>query len=90
MRYILLFLLIATLVMVFVFADQFPRALARYPRLQEANWVVREWMGLETSRSPRPSEGPLRETDRILRKETSGKKEEKEPDLADYYDEWSR
>lgn len=91
MRYTFLFLLIATLVLAFVFADQFPRTLARYPGLQEANRVLRDWLGMDIGRSSRSSEGTLQETDRILRKEASGKKQEtKKPDLTDYYDDPSR
>jgi hypothetical protein len=86
MRYILLFIVIASAVMVFVFADHFPRILAHYPTLQEANWTVREWLGMDTPRSSRVSERKLKETDRILREESSKKKGAAEGGLSEYHE----
>jgi hypothetical protein len=86
MRYILLFLIIATVVMVFVFADQFPRFLAHYPMLQEANWTVREWMGMDTPRPSRLSDRKLQETDRILREQSSKKRGPTKLDLSEYHE----
>jgi len=86
MRYVLLFLLIASLVMVFVFADHFPGLLARYPRLQELSGTLRGWLDIENGSSSGLSEQKLKETDLILRKETSTKRPETEPDLPEYHD----
>jgi hypothetical protein len=86
MRYILIFVLVATAIMVFIFADHFPRVLAHYPILQEANWTVRAWLGMDSPRSSSMSERKLRETEKILQKESPKEKEVSEEDLAEYYD----
>ena len=86
MRYILLFVLIASAVMVFILADQFPRVLAHYPTLQEANWTVREWLGMDTPRASGFSERNLEETDRILREESSKKTGATEGGLSEYHE----
>jgi hypothetical protein len=86
MRYIVLFVLIASAVMVFILADHFPRVLAHYPVLQEANWTVREWLGMDTPRASDVSERNLEETDRILRQESSKKTGAIEGGLSEYHE----
>ena len=86
MRYILLFVLIASAITVFILADYFPRLLEHYPMLQEANWTVREWLGMETPRSSGLSEQNLEEADRILREESSKKTGAIERGLSDYHE----
>jgi hypothetical protein len=84
MRYVLVFVLVASVVMAFIFADQFPGVLADYPRLQEANWTVRSWLGMESSGISRLSERELKKTEQILRQESSAKKEAAKQDLREY------
>ena len=86
MRYVLIFVVIAAVIMVFLLSDMFPGFLAHHPGLQEANWTVREWMGLDTPRSPGLSERHLKETDKILRQESSAKKKVTDEDLEEYYE----
>jgi hypothetical protein len=86
MRYVLIFVIIASVIMTLLLSDMFPGFLAHHPRLQEANWTVRELLGLDTPRSPRLSERHLKETDRMLRQESSAKKEVTEEDLGEYYE----
>ena len=86
MRYVLIFVIIASVVMILLLSDMFPGLLAHHPRLQEANWTVREWVGLDTPRSPRLSEGHLKETDKMLRQESSAKKEVTEEDLGEWHE----
>ncbi len=86
MRYVLVFLLVATVVMAFIFADQFPGFLSHYPRLQEANWTVRGWLGMESPRSSGLSEGNLKETERILRKQVPDRDEITGQGLQDYHE----
>ena len=86
MRYVLIFILIASLVMVFIFADHFPRFLAHYPRLQEMNWTFREWLGMDSPRSFSLSERKIKETEKILRKESPANEGVTEEDLAEYYE----
>jgi len=86
MRYVLVFLLVATVIMAFIFADQFPGLLSHYPRLQEANWTVRGWLGMERSRSSPLSEQDLKETERILRKQVPAKNEMTGQDLQEYHE----
>lgn len=84
MRYVLLFILVASVLMAFILADHFPGFLAHYPRLREANWTVRSWLGMESPRSSRLSERGLKETDRILRQESAARKEVTADDLGEY------
>ena len=84
MRYVLVFVLVASVVMAFIFADQFPGVLAPYPRLQEANWTVRSWLGMADPGSSRLLERELKETEQILRQESSARKEVSEQDLREY------
>lgn len=86
MRYVLIFLLVATVVMAFIFADYFPGFLARYPRLQEANWTVRSWLGMDSPRSSSLSEQGLRETERILRRQAPAKGAISGQDLEEYHE----
>jgi hypothetical protein len=86
MRYVLIFVIIAAVIMVAFLSDMFPGFLAHHPRLQEVNWTVREWVGLDTPRSPGLSERHLKETERILRQESSTKKEVTDEDLKEYYE----
>jgi hypothetical protein len=86
MRYVAIFVIIATVVMILLLSDMFPGFLAHHPRLQEANWTVREWVGMDTSRSHHLSERHLRETDKILRQESSAKKEVTDEDLEEYHE----
>jgi len=86
MRYVLIFVIIASVVMILLLSDMFPGFLAHHPRLQEANWTVREWVGLDTPRSPSLSERHLKETDKMLRQESSAKKEVTEEDLGEYHE----
>jgi hypothetical protein len=84
MRYVLIFILVASIVMAFILADHFPGFLSHYPRLQEANWAVRAWLGMESPRSSRLSDRKLQETERILRKESAEKGQITEKDLKEY------
>jgi hypothetical protein len=84
MRYVLIFILMATVVMAFIFADTFPGLLARYPRLQEANRTVRAWLGMESPYASGLSEEGLIETDRILRRHAPSKDPVNEQDLQEY------
>ena len=84
MRYVLIFILVASAVMVFIFADHFPGFLSHYPRLQEANWTVRSWLGMESPHSSRLSERKLKETEKILRRESQAREEVTEHDLGVY------
>ena len=84
MRYVLVFVLVASVVMAFIFADHFPGFLSHYPRLQEANWTVRSWLGMESPHSSSLSERKLKETDRILRQEGTARKKVTEQDLGEY------
>jgi hypothetical protein len=84
MRYVLVFIVVASILMAFILADQFPGFLAHYPRLQEANWTVRSWIGMDSPHSSRLSEKELKETDRILRRESSSRKEVKVKKLGEY------
>ena len=86
MRYVLIFVVIVCAVMVFIFSYHFPGFLSHYPRLQEANWTVREWLGMYTPRSGSLSEKHMEETDQILRKESSTNREVTEDDLGEYYE----
>jgi hypothetical protein len=86
MRYVLIFIIISAVIMVFLLSDMFPGFLAHHPRLQEANWTVRELLRMDTPRSPHLSERHLRETDKILRQESSAKKEVTDEDLGEYYE----
>ena len=86
MRYVIVFVLMASAVMAFILADQFPGFLAHYPRLQEANWTVRSWLGMESPVSSRLSERKLKETDQILRQESQEKEEVTEQDLREYWE----
>ena len=86
MRYILIFLIVASIVMIFIFADYFPRFLAHYPRLQEANWTVRAWLGMESPHSSRISERKMRETEQILKEQSAAKKQVTDEDLAEYHE----
>ena len=86
MRYVLVFVLVASIVMAFIFADHFPELLADYPRLEEANRTVRSWLGMENPASSRLSERKLRETEQILRKESSSRQRVSEEDLKEYYE----
>ena len=86
MRYVLVFVLIASVVMAFILADHFPGFLAQYPRLEEANWTVRSWLGMANPGSSRLSERKLRETEQILRKESPARKEVTEQDLREYWE----
>ena len=86
MRYVLIFVIVSAVIMVFLLSDLFPGFLAHHPVLQEANWTVREWMGLDTPRSPGLSERHLKETDKILRQESSAKKKVTDEDLEEYYE----
>ena len=86
MRYVLIFVLVASIVMAFLFADQFPGLLADYPGLQEANRTVRSWLGLANSSSSHLSERKMRETEQIFRQESRPKKEVTEEDLGEYYE----
>lgn len=84
MRYVLVLVLVASVVMAFILADQFPGVLAQYPRLQEANWTVRSWLGMPSPGSSLLSEGELKEAERILRQESPEEKEVTEQDLKEY------
>jgi hypothetical protein len=84
MRYVLVFILVASAVMAFIFADHFPGFLSHYPRLQQANWTVRSWLGMPSPRTSRMSDRKLRETERILRQESQAKKEVTQQDLKEY------
>ena len=84
MRYVLVLVLVASVMMAFIFADQFPGFLAHYPRLQEANWTVRSWLGMRNPGSSRLSERKWEETEQILRQESPAKKEVTEQDLREY------
>lgn len=84
MRYVIIFVIVATAVMTFIFADHFPGFLAHYPRLQEANWTVRAWMGMDSPHSSRLTEKKLQETDQILRQASPTKGEVTEKDLEEY------
>ncbi len=84
MRYVLVFVLVASVVMTFIFADHFPGFLAVYHRLQEANWTVRSWVGMASPRSSQLSERKLKETEQILREESPAKKKVTEQDLEEY------
>ena len=84
MRYVLIFILVASAVMVFIFADHFPGFLSHYPRLQEANWTVRSWLGMTSPYSSRLSDRKLRETEQILRQESPERKGVTEQDLGEY------
>ena len=84
MRYVLVFVLVASVVMAFIFADQFPGFFAKYPRLQEANWTVRSWVGMTSPRSSSLSERKLKETEQILRQESPSTREVTEQDLREY------
>ena len=84
MRYVFLFILIASLIMVFIFADHFPRFLAHYPRLQEMNWTIRAWLGMDSPRPYSLSERKIKETEKILQKESPPKQAVAEEDLAEY------
>ena len=86
MRYVVIFVIIASVVMILLLSDMFPGFLAHHPRLQEANWTVREWLGMDTPRSLHISETHLKETDKILRRESSAEKEVTEEDLEEYYE----
>ena len=86
MRYVLIFVIVSAVIMVFLLSDMFPGFLAHHPELQEANWTVREWLGLDTPRGPHLSERHLKETDKILRQESSAKKEVTDKDLEEYYE----
>ena len=86
MRYALVFVLVATAMMAFIFADHFPGFLSHYPRLQEANWTVRDWLGMDSPRSSPLSEQNLRETERILRKQVPAKHEIDGQDLQEYHE----
>jgi hypothetical protein len=52
--------------------------------LEEANWTVRSWLGMESPGPSRLSDRKLRETEQILRKESPGRKEVTEQDLGEY------
>jgi hypothetical protein len=84
MRYVLVLVLMASVVMAFILADQFPGVLAQYPRLQEANWTVRSWLGMASPGSSLLLERELKETERILRQESPKEKEVTEQDLKEY------
>lgn len=84
MRYVLIFILVATVVMAFILADTFPGLLARYPRLQEANWTLRAWLGVESPHDSGLSEKGWIETEQILRGHASEKAAVKEKDLQEY------
>ena len=88
MRYVLVLVLVlmASVVMAFILADQFPGFLAHYPRLQEANWTVRAWLGMESPRSSRLSERELKETEQILRQESPARQEVTAQDLGEYWE----
>ena len=86
MRYVLFFILVASVVMAFILADHFPGFLAEYPMLEEANWTVRSWLGLESPGISRLSDRNLRETEQILRKESPAREEVTEQDLGEYRD----
>jgi len=84
MRYVLVFVLMASVVMAFIFADHFPGVLAKYPRLQEANWTARSWLGMSSPGSSRLLERKLKETEQMLRKESPARKGITEQDLREY------
>lgn len=84
MRYVLIFIFVACVVMAFIFAGYFPGLLADYPMLQEANRSVRAWMGMDSPRSSRLSDRWLKETEQILRGASPAKKEVSEQDLDEY------
>ena len=86
MRYVIVFVLMASAVMAFILADQFPGFLAHYPRLQEANWTVRSWLGMENPRSSGLSERDLKETEQILRRESPARQKVTEQDLREYWE----
>ena len=86
MRYVLVFVLLATVMMAFIFADHFPGFLSHYPRLQEANWTVRDWLGMDSPRSSPLSEQNLKETERMLGKQVPTKHEINGQDLQDYHE----
>lgn len=84
MRYVLVLVLVASVVMAFILADQFPGVLAQYPRLQEANWTVRSWLGMANPGFPHMLERRLKETEKILGQESTERKEVTEQDLREY------
>ena len=84
MRYVLIFILVASIVMAFILADQFPGVLAQYPRLQEANWTVRSWLGMASPHASRLSERMFKETEQILKQESPAENEVNEQDLSEY------
>lgn len=84
MRFVLIFILVATVLMAFIFADAFPGLLTRYPRLQQANWTVRAWLGMESPHASGLSEERLMETEKILRRHAPEKAPVKEKDLQEY------
>jgi hypothetical protein len=86
MRYVLIFVLAASIIMVFVFAHHFPRILAHYPILQEINWTVRAWLGMDSPLSSSLSDRKLKETEKMLRKESAPKEGGAEEELAEYYE----
>ena len=86
MRYVLIFLLVAAAVMGFILADQFPETLSHYPWLQETNWTVRAWLGMESPYSSRVSEQSLKETEKILQKEGPAKGDRAGHSLQDYHE----
>ncbi len=84
MRYVLVLVLVGSVTMAFIFADHFPGFLAHYPRLQEANWTVRSWLGMGSPVSSHLSERKLEETEQILRQESQKEEEVTEQDLREY------
>lgn len=84
MRNVLVFILVASAVTAFIFADHFPGFLSHYPRLQQANWTVRSWLGMPSPHTSRLSDRKLKETERILRQESPAKKEVTEQGLREY------
>ena len=84
MRYVLVFVLMASVVMAFILADQFPGFLANYPRLEEANRTVRSWLGMASPGFSRLSERELKKTEQILRQELSVRQKVTEQDLKEY------
>ena len=84
MRYVLVFVLVASVVMAFILADQFPGVLADYPMLQQANRTVRSWFGMESPGLSRLSERDLKETEQILRQGSPAKQKVTEQDLREY------
>ena len=84
MRYVFIFTLVVFAVMAFILADHFPGFLSHYPRLQEANWTVRSWLGMASPHASLLSERRLKETEQILKRKSPAKKEVNEQDLSDY------